>query len=89
MAKSSDAAKQIAINDILNMYEGRSALIDKKLYVNYHLDDEEVVQLCFSLTAPKTPMEINDSYSFGKQGESAEDIEKKVEQYLDILGLNT
>ena len=51
-----DAAKTVAINTILNTFEG-SFLLDKKIYINVKDGSNgETVQLAISLTMPKTPV---------------------------------
>ena len=51
-----DAAKNAAINTILNTFEG-AFFLDKKVYINVKDGPNgEVVQLAIALTMPKTPV---------------------------------
>lgn len=54
MAKSSDIAKDMIMKKLAEIYpDGR--VIDKKFYVNFSIEGEQV-QIAVSLTAPKTPL---------------------------------
>ena len=56
MAKASDVAKSMVINKLQEIYP-QSTVIDKKLYINFSIEGEEV-QLSVTLTAPKTKIDI-------------------------------
>ncbi len=91
MAKASDVAKEMIINDILSTYDGFSKVVDKKIYVNLRIDGEEC-QIAISLTAPKTPVDIGvSSFDTAKLRMSAEDYEnygREVEDMFKILDIN-
>ena len=57
MAKASDVAKSMVINKLQEIYP-QSAVIDKKLYINFSIEGEDV-QLSVTLTAPKTKIDIS------------------------------
>lgn len=88
MAKISDTAKQIIINDLNRIYpEGK--LIDKKYYVNL-LVEGEIVQICISLTAPKTPIDLGNPIADKPAAVASIDsnqIEKEVDDIFDFFKL--
>ena len=57
MAKTSDTAKEIIMNELKQLHPN-SAIIDKKLYINLNVEGEEV-QIAVTLTAPKAKVSFN------------------------------
>ena len=57
MAKTSDTAKEIIMNELKQLHPN-SAIIDKKLYINLNVEGEEV-QIAVTLTAPKAKVSCN------------------------------
>ena len=57
MAKTSDTAKEIIMNELKQLHP-KSAIIDKKLYINLNVEGEEV-QIAVTLTAPKAKVSFN------------------------------
>ena len=90
MAKASDVAKEMIINDILSTYDGFSKVVDKKIYVNLRVDGEEC-QIAISLTAPKTPVDIGvsslDTAKMRMTAEEYESLGKEVEDMFKILNI--
>lgn len=90
MAKVSDTAKEIITNNLLSTYEGCSAIIDKKIYVNLQINGENC-QIAISLTAPKTPIDIGVS-SFNTDSirlteEEYNELGQEVEDMFKILNI--
>ena len=90
MAKISDTAKQIIIND-LNRFYPEGKLIDKKYYVNLLVEGENV-QICISLTAPKAPLDLGNTSSVTNKTAAvasidSNQIEKEVDDIFDFFKL--
>ena len=90
MAKASDTAKEMIIENLLSTYNGFSKVVDKKIYVNLRVEGEEC-QIAISLTAPKTPVDIGvssfDTASMRMTAEDYENYGREVEDMFKILNI--